>query len=82
MLDKNFTRSPPWVESEIIAVTGPVSYKVHLDSGGIVCRQQQDQLRKGSPASAPVSDQETYDDFPITVHDNEGSSVDQTPQSL
>ena len=32
--------------------------------------------------NASVSDQDTYDDFPITVHDYEGNSVDQAPQLL
>ena len=73
---------------EVVEVTGPVSYKVRLDSNGTMCRRHQNQLRKG-PATEAVPDQRSIleDDafrLPMTVHNGEENPhvlVDQHPQA-
>ena len=63
--------TPKWLPREIVEITGPFSYKVHIDKDGRIFRRHQDQLRKGCIVTEQSSQAElsTSNDFifPSTV---------------
>ncbi len=52
---------PHWIPAQIVQRTGPVSFKVELDSGGVYCRHQ-DQLRKRLATTTDTSYPDTATD--------------------
>lgn len=76
-----------FIKGEVVEVTGPVSYKVCLNSDGTEHRRNRYQLRKG-PATELGFDQHYTPkgsdlQLLMTVHnDEENFPVDHSPQSL
>ena len=70
-LARNYKDTKMWLPWEIVEVTGPVSYKVHINKEGKIFCRHQGQLRKGSMVTEQSSQSElsTLDDyiFPSTV---------------
>ena len=45
----NYSRGDPWVQACVIEQSGPVSYKVSIDSTNQVWRRHQDDIHRFSP---------------------------------
>ena len=46
---RNYSRGDPWVQARVIEQSGPVSYKVSVDSTNQVWRRHQDDIHRFSP---------------------------------
>ena len=85
VLARSYNDTDSWLQGEVVEVTGPVSYKVHIDKDGKIVRRHQDQLRKGCitivPEQSSQAELPTQDDyiFPSTVsNDHTEPSVPET----
>jgi len=72
---RNYSRGDPWVQARIIEQSGPMSYKVLVDSTNQMWRRHQDDIRQFSP--------ETIIDNFRTMPNNSDSiatHIDDSPQ--
>jgi len=66
MMVHNYSRGDPWVQVRIIEKSGPVSYKVSVDSTNQLCRRHQEDIHQFSPATILKQCQMTQTVFLLT----------------
>ena len=51
---RNFGKGDTWIPGHIVQTTGPVSFKVLLEEGHIICRRHLDHLHSRSSSRLPL----------------------------